>query len=244
MLETIPTAKQFRDAISSLSDEQQRFAKAYRSLQLESTLFGVAVIQVKPQLEKLLKLPPQSLNKEIALTQQLLELFFTYQVPSDLLSYNGDPSASAPAKVDVVRGFVRKMFDTINGTKQQELVDAREAQEFRLADNSESEGSGSASNYDIDEDRGGMDDYDEEEADESEPVYKSSKKSSNFMSSIAGVLGGVAGFGKSKDSAPMLKNMRMASSGEMDSKKSKSLDIEKSIRADTGVLRGIRADRA
>ena len=34
MLETIPTAKEFKDAISSLSPEQQRFCKAFRGMQL------------------------------------------------------------------------------------------------------------------------------------------------------------------------------------------------------------------
>jgi hypothetical protein len=39
-LEHLPTPKEFRDAIESLSPEQQRFAKAYRGMQLEGTLFG------------------------------------------------------------------------------------------------------------------------------------------------------------------------------------------------------------
>lgn len=58
-------------------------------MQLESTLFGVCVIQIKPQLEKLLKLNDDGLTKEIALTQDLLNLFIEYQIPSDLLSYDG-----------------------------------------------------------------------------------------------------------------------------------------------------------
>jgi hypothetical protein len=33
--------QEFRDAIESLSPEQQRFAKAIRAMQLESTLFGM-----------------------------------------------------------------------------------------------------------------------------------------------------------------------------------------------------------
>ena len=57
ILETIPTPAEFRDAIESLSPEQQRFAKAYRGMQLASTLFAVAVVQIKPQLERLLGLP-------------------------------------------------------------------------------------------------------------------------------------------------------------------------------------------
>ena len=37
-LSTIPTPKEFKDAIESLSPEQQEFAKAFRAMQLESTL--------------------------------------------------------------------------------------------------------------------------------------------------------------------------------------------------------------
>ena len=51
-LATLPSAKAFRDAIVSLSPTQQRFAAAFRSMQLASTLFGVLVLQVKPQLER------------------------------------------------------------------------------------------------------------------------------------------------------------------------------------------------
>ena len=60
-METIPTPKEFKDAIESLSPEQQRFAKAFRSMQLNSTLFGIVVIQIKPQLERVLNLPFDSL---------------------------------------------------------------------------------------------------------------------------------------------------------------------------------------
>jgi len=49
-------------------------------MQLESTLFACCVVQIKPQLEQLLSLPPGALTKEIALTQQLIELFIDYQV--------------------------------------------------------------------------------------------------------------------------------------------------------------------
>ena len=85
--ETIPTPKEFKDAIASLSPEQQEFCKAFRGMQLESTLFGVVVIQIKPQLEKLLQLPPNCLAKEIQLTEHLMELFIKYQIPSDLLAF-------------------------------------------------------------------------------------------------------------------------------------------------------------
>merc|ERR1719401_1377829 len=84
----IPTPKEFKDAIESLSPQMQAFAKAFRSMQLEGTLFGVLVIQVKPQLEKVLNLAEDSLTKEIKLTQDLMQLFIKYQITSDLLSFD------------------------------------------------------------------------------------------------------------------------------------------------------------
>eukprot|EP01046_Picozoa_sp_COSAG06_P028007 COSAG06_NODE_2501_length_6754_cov_6.727122_6_plen_89_part_00 len=77
--------KEFRDAIKSLSPEQQRFAMAFRNMQLESSVFGICVIQLKPQLEALLGLPEDALTKEVRLTQDLLSLFIDYQIPSCVL---------------------------------------------------------------------------------------------------------------------------------------------------------------
>lgn len=85
----IPSVKEFKDAIRSLSPEQQQFAKAFRTLQLQSTLFGVCVIQIKPHMERVLNLPPDSLTKEIELTESLMELFVRYQIPPDMLSREG-----------------------------------------------------------------------------------------------------------------------------------------------------------
>lgn len=134
MLEQIPTPKEFRDAIESLSPEQQRFAKAFRGMQLESTLFGVCVVQIKPQLERLLKLPPDSLTKEIKLTQDLLGLFMEHQIPSDLLSYDGPAEAEASYKLARVTEYVGRMQAVINAAKQRELDEAREREAFRLAE--------------------------------------------------------------------------------------------------------------
>jgi hypothetical protein len=126
-LEAIPSAKEFKDAIESLSPEQQAFAKAFRGMQLESTLFGVCVIQIKPQLEKLLKLHPDSLTKEIQLTQDLMELFIKYQIPSDLLSFQGDEEAPSAERVAAVKGYVRAMQDMIRASKERELEEKRQA---------------------------------------------------------------------------------------------------------------------
>ena len=56
------------------------------------------VVELKPQLERLLNLPPDSLAKEIRLTEDLLALFVTHQIPSDLLSFSGD-LLSSPAQL-------------------------------------------------------------------------------------------------------------------------------------------------
>ncbi len=134
LLEQIPTPKEFRDAIASLSPEQQRFARAFRGMQLESTLFGVCVIQIKPALEKLLQLPSDALTKEIRLTQDLLSLFIEYQIPSDLLSYDGPAEAPVEEKLARVRTYVGKMQEMIALSKQREIEEEREREALRQAE--------------------------------------------------------------------------------------------------------------
>lgn len=133
MLETIPTPKEFRDAIESLSPEQQRFCKAFRSMQLASTLFAVCVIEIKPQLEKVLNLPPGSLTKEIALTQGLSELFIKYQIPPDLLSYDGDKDKSTRAKLGEVQSHHDSIQKVIEAEKQKEIEEERKRVEKQHA---------------------------------------------------------------------------------------------------------------
>jgi hypothetical protein len=137
VLEQLPTAKAFKDATASLSPEQQRFAKAYRAMQLESTLFGIVIIQLKPQLERVLNLPNDSLTKEIALTEELLELFIKYQIPSDQLSYEPLllPSADVGQRVAYVASKAKAMQAMIQAAKQKELDERAEAQ--RLAEAAE-----------------------------------------------------------------------------------------------------------
>eukprot|EP00980_Cylindrotheca_fusiformis_P028869 scaffold22663_cov111-Cylindrotheca_fusiformis.AAC.2 len=127
LLNELPSAKEFKDAIQSLSPEQRRFAQSFRTMQLESSVFGVSVIQIKPQLEVLLGLPEDSLAKEIKLTQDLMELFIEYQVPSDLLSYDGHnstTSVSSKAKVDNVKKHVEDVFQVIKLTMEKQLEEA------------------------------------------------------------------------------------------------------------------------
>ena len=135
LLETIPNAKQFRDSIDSLSPEQQRFAKAYRTMQLESTLFGIVLLQVKPQLEQVLQLKPDSLTKEIALTQDIMKLFIDYQIPADLLSYDETSSAeaknaSAEARINSVKLNVKKIMTIMDEAKKEELAEKNMQREY------------------------------------------------------------------------------------------------------------------
>ena len=133
LTEVLPTAKEFKDAIASLSPEQQAFAKAYRGMQLESSVFGVCVIQLKPQLEKLLGLPVGALTKEIKLTQDLMSLFVDYQIPSDLLSFGGDDAASTEGKLEAVKGHVKAVMDVISAAKENQIMDEERKAEMREA---------------------------------------------------------------------------------------------------------------
>jgi hypothetical protein len=122
LLNELPTANEFKDAIKLLSPEQQRFAKAFRSMQLDSSVFGVCVIQIKSQLEELLGLPLDALTKEMKLTQELMELFVEYQVPSDLLPYDSDDeNLNVKDKVDNVKSHVQAVLDVIGNAKTKQL---------------------------------------------------------------------------------------------------------------------------
>jgi len=123
LLETIPTPKQFRDAIESLSPEQQRFAKQFRAMQLNATLFAIVVIQIKPQLERVLNLPSDALTKEIKLTQSLMELFIEYQIPSDLLSFSATEDLGM-TPIAAVKEHVREIEAMLAESKNRELEDS------------------------------------------------------------------------------------------------------------------------
>jgi len=131
LTEVLPSAKEFRDAIASLSPEQQAFARAFRAMQLESSVFGVCVVQLKPQLEKLLRLPNGALSKEVQLTEDLMSLFIDYQIPSDLLSFDGDAESSVSDKVSAVKGYVKGVMDIIENTKEKQLADEAKKAKMR-----------------------------------------------------------------------------------------------------------------
>jgi len=138
ILEPLPTPKAFRDAIESLSPEMQRFAKAFRAMQLESTLFAVCIVQIKPAMENLLNLTRGGLTKEIKLTQELMELFIDYQIPSDLISFDadadaaGDQNASAQTRLRAVKKHVKDIRKMIDESKQEELKKVEEEARYAV----------------------------------------------------------------------------------------------------------------
>jgi len=121
LLEELPTAKAFKDAISSLSPEQRRFAEAFRAMQLSPSVFGLLTIQLKPQLEALLGLPPCSLTKEVRLSEDLLSLFIDYQIPSDLLSYDGPDNLEVGEKVAEVKKNAQNVLEMIGALKADQI---------------------------------------------------------------------------------------------------------------------------
>mmetsp|Transcript_12322 Transcript_12322/g.35733 ORF Transcript_12322/g.35733 Transcript_12322/m.35733 type:complete len:982 (+) Transcript_12322:89-3034(+) len=121
LLNDLPTSKEFKRAVKSLSPEQLRFAEAFRGMQLESSVFGICIVQIKPQLEKLLNLPDRALTKEMELTNSLMDLFIEYQVPSDLLSYSGPQSAALNEKLAAVKSHVANVMSVIECEKVKQV---------------------------------------------------------------------------------------------------------------------------
>ena len=140
LLREIPTASEFKHSTASLSPEQRRFARSFREMQLDSSVMGVCVVQIKPQLERLLGLPRYALTKEMKLTEDLVELFVEHQVPSDLVSCDdGDErdgnasSRSAKEKVANVKEHVASVMAVIAAQKEQQLDEQKQKAEFEIA---------------------------------------------------------------------------------------------------------------
>ncbi len=141
----IPSAQEFADAISSLSPEQQEFSKQFRAMQMAGTLFceccfvctvffpshlssrlAICVIQIKPAMERLLKLPRFSLNKEIRLRQDLEIMFVCLQLSGDLFCFEGVEQASEEAKIKAVRESADKIMAMVGDMSSLSLI-VREA---------------------------------------------------------------------------------------------------------------------
>ncbi|KAL7480514.1 hypothetical protein ACHAW6_006204 [Cyclotella cf. meneghiniana] len=100
--------------VSSLSPQQQSFAEAASEMQLESSFFSVCVVDIRPQLEMLLGLPPDSLTKEVRLMKILLSLFADHQLSSDLVSYDGPENAPMKEMIATVKEYVDNALVMVN----------------------------------------------------------------------------------------------------------------------------------
>ena len=100
------TGNEFRELTMSLSPEQQNFANSARYTQLESSVFGLVVIEIRPQLEVLLGLPEHSLTKEVHLTENSVSMFVDHQFPPDLLEYDGPMMGTKQEKIEAVKECV------------------------------------------------------------------------------------------------------------------------------------------
>jgi hypothetical protein len=115
-------------------------------MQLASSVFGVCIIQIKPQLELLLGLQSYALTKEMQLTQDLMSLFIDYQIPSDLVTYSnattgtttttsttGSNDATVIAtQVQKVKGYVKGVMDVITATKKKQLKEEEMKSDMRM----------------------------------------------------------------------------------------------------------------
>ena len=129
LVEPIPSAGEFKANTVSISPEQQTFAKHYRAMQLSSTLFGICIIQIKPQLERVLRLLPGGLTKEIRLTQKLMEFFLRHQLPPDVLAFGGPDGREGEPRVREVKRQVRRlelMLQRARLTQEREALDQAE----------------------------------------------------------------------------------------------------------------------
>mmetsp|Transcript_26487 Transcript_26487/g.106015 ORF Transcript_26487/g.106015 Transcript_26487/m.106015 type:complete len:647 (+) Transcript_26487:1406-3346(+) len=133
LLEALPTPKAFDDAARALSPAQRQFAQAVRDAQLASSVFALMVVQLAPQVEACLDLDAGALVKEVELSRDLMELFATYQIPTDLVAYDGPADAGRAVKVDAVKGHVSAVKALIDKARADDLHKAKERAQYRTA---------------------------------------------------------------------------------------------------------------
>lgn len=109
-------------------------------------------------------------------------MFIKFQIPSDLVSYDGPEENSKENKVAKVKEYVGRMTAMVESTKKEQLDNAQQEQKMRLADFTgftyQEEASASESDGDYDED-----DDDQSEEEERAPV-KQKKSGVSFGFSL------------------------------------------------------------
>ena len=120
-IDSIPSAAEFKKQIVSISPNMQTFSTMYRQQQLDQSLFAIAVIPLKEQMEMVLALPRYSLVKEISLFNSLLDVFIDWQIPPDMLK--GNNVAQVKLNVERIQLIVeiQKIREMENNLFQHEL---------------------------------------------------------------------------------------------------------------------------
>ena len=119
----------FNGLVSSLSPNQQSFARMAQERKLESSVFGICVIEITPQLELLLGLPPNSLTKEVNLVQTLISLFVEHQISADLVSYDGPKDVSVREMIAAVKENVEAALNLVHAIPSEDHGESSSADE-------------------------------------------------------------------------------------------------------------------
>lgn len=136
-LAALPTPKAFDDAIRSLSPEQQAFCTAYRKMQLSSSLFGLLIVEIEPNVEQVLNLDPGSLVKEIDMTDRLVDLFVDHSISTDLLKFDGPNDATN--KLTAVKDRLSAVKAVFDKASDDDLLEEQRKAQFRKHQQDEEE---------------------------------------------------------------------------------------------------------
>ena len=151
-VESLPTPKEFKKSISSISNEQQEFAKLYRAMQLSESLFVISLIPVQPQLERVLNLPIYATLKIDFLHYKnlILQLLIDHQIPTDILAYNGPDNVEMDDKFN----YIIEQYNIIQSMINDEINEKKKLEEFNKLqeNNQEAKINKNQINYDFDVD--------------------------------------------------------------------------------------------
>ena len=59
------------------------------------------------------------------MAEHLTSIFVDFQIPSDLLSYDGPPDTSMAEKVETVKRYVQNVINVIEASKQKQLEEEK-----------------------------------------------------------------------------------------------------------------------
>jgi primosomal protein N' len=97
----------------------------YREMQISNTVFGVLVLSVKPQMEKILSAPRGCFSRELLLMRAATELLLQYHLSPDLIK------ATESGTKEELWEHVRIFEAMIRKLKEEELEEERRRQQIR-----------------------------------------------------------------------------------------------------------------